>query len=69
MAYDGFIASPACSQEALQRALEYLARMMKEQPEARKLVPMFRALKEKIAAARNEDDVLAEALAMVDTLS
>jgi hypothetical protein len=69
MPYDGFVASSAHSQEAMQAALEYLARMMKEQPEARKLVPIFRALKDKIAAARNEEDVLAEALALVDTLS
>ncbi len=50
----------------LQAAQRYLAQMMKAQPEAKKLVPAFKALKAMIAVARDEDDVLAEAIALAD---
>ncbi len=62
MAYDESVASFPHSPEDMQKALRYLARMMKHQPEAKKLVPIFRALKDQIAAAQDVEDQLAEAL-------
>jgi hypothetical protein len=38
--------------------------MVKAQPDAKKLVPVFKALKEQIDAARGTDHILAMAIAM-----
>lgn len=64
MPYDGFATSSSHSVAEMQAALRYLARMMKAQPEAKKLVPVFKALKEQIEVARDADNVFAEALAL-----
>lgn len=49
------------------RAQRYLARMIKHQPEGKKLLPVFMALKNQIAAAQDVEDQLAEALALANS--
>ncbi len=67
MAYDGSFALSIHSQEDIMRAQRYLARMIKHQPEGKKLLPVFMALKNQIAAAQDVEDQLAEALALANS--
>jgi hypothetical protein len=64
MPYDDRPRSSARPVAEMEAALHYLARMMKAQPNAKKLVPVFNALKEQIDAARRTDHILAMAIAM-----
>lgn len=66
MPYDALPKKKEYSVEEMRRALHYLARMMKAHPEAKKLVPVYKALKQQIEAAQDSDDILAEALALAE---
>jgi hypothetical protein len=50
--------------EELKQAQSYLVRMMKEQGNGRKLLPVFQALKDKIQSMKSEDDAFEEAMSM-----
>jgi hypothetical protein len=65
MPYDAPPSSTEYSTAELRRALHYLALMMKAHPDGKKLVPVFRALKQKIEEARAVEEILVEALDLV----
>ena len=57
------------SADEMRSALHYLARMMKAHPNAKKLVPVYKAIKQRIQVLQETDSVMAEAIAFADTRS
>lgn len=62
MTYNTLPKATEYSVEEMHRALHYLSRMMKAHPDARKLAPVFKALKQQLETAQDAEDILAEAL-------
>lgn len=69
MHYDAAPETTGYSADEMRSALHYLARMMKAHPNAKKLVPVYKALKQRIQVLQETDSVMEEAIEFADIRS